>query len=166
MILGMSVATFTLVHVVISLLGIASGLIVLFCMFGSHRLPGWTALFLLTTILTSVTGFMLPSVGLTPARLFGIISLVVLAAALVALYGFRLGGAWRWIYVGSAVIALYLNIFVLIVQSFLKIPLLHALAPTGTEPPFLIAEGVLLVIFIVLGLTALVKFHPERKVVA
>jgi len=166
MILGMSVATFTLVHVVISLLGIASGLIVLFGMFGSHRLPGWTALFLLTTILTSVTGFMLPSVGLTPARLFGIISLIVLAAALVALYGFRLGGVWRWIYVGSAVIALYLNIFVLIVQSFLKIPFLHPLAPTGTEPPFLIAEGVLLVIFIVLGLIALIKFHPERQVVA
>src|SRR6202451_4036284 len=104
MILGLSLQTFTLLHVIISLIAIASGLIVLAGMFGSHRLPGWTALFLLTTVLTSVTGFMLPAVGLSPARLFGIISLVVLAAALLALYGFKLGGAWRWIYVGGAVI--------------------------------------------------------------
>jgi hypothetical protein len=157
---------FTIVHVIISLIGIASGLIVLFGMFGSHRLPGWTALFLGTTVLTSVTGFLLPSVGLTPARIFGIISLLVLAAALLALYGFRLGGAWRWIYVGGAVIALYLNIFVLIVQAFLKIPFLHPLAPTGSEPPFLVAEGALLVIFVVLGLLALIRFHPERHAAA
>jgi hypothetical protein len=163
MILGMSVATFTIVHVIISLIGIVSGLIVLFGMFGLRRLPGWTALFLLTTILTSVTGFMLPSVGLTPARIFGIILLLVLAAALLALYGFRLGGPWRWIYVGGAVLALYLNIFVLIVQAFLKIPFLHPLAPTGSEPPFLLAEGVLLVIFVVFGLLALFRFHPERQ---
>ena len=166
MILGMSIATSTLVHVIISLIGIVSGLIVLFGMFGSRRLPGWTALFLLTTILTSVTGFILPSVGLTPARIFGIISLLMLAAALLAFYGFRLGGAWRWIYVGSAVLALYLNIVVLIVQAFLKIPFLHALAPTGTEPPLLIAEGVLLVIFLVFGLIALISFHPERHAAA
>jgi hypothetical protein len=166
MILGMSIATSTLVHVIISLIGIVSGLIVLFGMFGSRRLRGWTALFLLTTILTSVTGFILPSVGLTPARIFGIISLLMLAAALLAFYGFRLGGAWRWIYVGSAVLALYLNIVVLILQAFLKIPFLHALAPTGTEPPLLIAEGVLLVIFLVFGLIALISFHPERHAAA
>jgi hypothetical protein len=163
MILGMSVATFTIVHVIISLIGIVSGLIVLFGMFGSRRLPGWTALFLLTTILTSVTGFMLPSVGLTPARVFGVISLLLLAAALLALYGFRLGGAWRWIYVGGAVLALYLDVIVLIVQSFLKIPFLHALAPAGNEPPLLGAQGVLLVIFIVFGVLALLRFHPDRQ---
>ena len=162
MILGMSVATFTIVHVIISLIGIVSGLIVLFGMFGSRRLPGWTALFLLTTILTSVTGFMLPSVGLTPARVFGVISLLLLAAALLALYGFRLGGAWRWIYAGGAVVALYLNCFVLVVQSFLKIPFLHPLAPTASEPPFLVAEGILFAIFVVLGIVALIKFHPQR----
>jgi len=162
MILGLSIPTFTLLHVIISLIGIASGLIVLFGMFGSHRLPGWTALFLLTTVLTSATGFLFPATTLTPGAIFGIISLVVLLAALIALYVFHLGGAWRWIYVGGAVIALYLNIFVLIVQSFQKIPFLHPLAPTGSEPPFLAAEGALLVIFVALGIAALLKFHPER----
>jgi hypothetical protein len=166
MILGMSVATFTLVHVIVSLIGIASGLVVLFGMFGSHRLPGETVLFLLSTVLTSATGFMLPAVGLTPARIFGIISLVALAAAMLALYGRRLSGAWRWIYVAGAVLALYLNIFVLIVQAFLKIPLLHPLAPTGSEPPFLVAEGVLLAIFLALGVIALKRFHPERRAAA
>jgi hypothetical protein len=162
MILGLSIPTFTLLHVIISLIGIASGLIVLFGMFGSHRLPGWTALFLLTTVLTSVTGFLFPATTLTPAGIFGIISLVVLLAALIALYVFHLGGAWRMIYVGGAVIALYLNIFVLVVQSFQKIPFLHPLAPTGSEPPFLAAEGALLVIFVVLGIFAVLKFHPEQ----
>jgi hypothetical protein len=162
MILGLSIPTFTLLHVIISLIGIASGLIVLFGMFGSQRLPGWTALFLLTTVLTSVTGFLFPATTLTPAGIFGIISLIVLLAALIALYAFHLGGAWRWIYVGSAVIALYLNIFVLVVQSFQKIAFLHPLAPTGSEPPFLAAEGALLVIFIVLGIVAVLKFHPEQ----
>jgi hypothetical protein len=162
MILGLSTPTFTLLHVIISLIGIASGFIVLFGMFGSNRLPGWTALFLLTTVLTSVTGFLFPATTLTPGAIFGIISLVVLLAALIALYAFHLGGVWRWIYVGGAVIALYLNIFVLIVQSFQKIPFLHPLAPTGSEPPFLAAEGALLVIFVVLGIFAVLKFHPEQ----
>ena len=162
MILGLSIPTFTLLHVIISIIGIASGLIVLFGMFSSHRLPGWTALFLFTTVLTSVTGFMFPATTLTPAGIFGIISLVVLLVALIALYGFRLGGAWRWIYVGGAVVALYLNIFVLVAQSFQKIPLLHPLAPTGSEPPFLTAEGALLAIFVVLGIVAVLKFHPEQ----
>jgi hypothetical protein len=165
MILGLSTSTFTLLHVIISLIGVVSGLIVVFGMFGSHRLPGWTALFLLTTVLTSVTGFLFPGTTLTPARIFGIISLVVQAPTLLALYAFRLGGLWRWVYVGGAVIALYLNAFVAVVQSFLKIPILHPLAPTASEPPFLAAEGVLLAIFVVLGIVALVKFHPERRAV-
>jgi len=163
MILGLSIPNFTLLHVIISIIGIASGLIVLFGMFSSHRLPGWTALFLFTTVLTSVTGFMFPATTLTPAGIFGIISLIVLLAALIAFYGFRLSGAWRWIYVGGAVVALYLNIFVLVVQSFQKIPFLHPLAPTGSEPPFLAAEGALLVIFVVLGIVAVLKFHPEQR---
>jgi hypothetical protein len=162
MILDLSIPTFTLLHVIISLIGIASGLIVLFGMFGSHRLPGWTALFLLTTVLTSVTGFLFPATTLTPAGIFGIISLVVLVPTLLALYAFHLSGWWRWIYTGGAVIALYLNVFVLVVQSFLKIPFLHPLAPTGSEPPFLISEAAVLAIFVVLGIVALLKFHPER----
>jgi hypothetical protein len=162
MILGMSLQAFTLLHVIISLIGIASGLIVLFGMFGSHRLPGWTALFLFTTVLTSVTGFLFPGTTLTPARIFGIVSLVVLLPTLLGLYVFRLGGAWRWIYAGGAVVALYLNCFVLVVQSFLKIPFLHPLAPTASEPPFLVAEGILFAIFVVLGIVALIKFHPQR----
>jgi hypothetical protein len=163
MILGLSVANFTLLHVIISLVGIVSGLVVLFGMFGAHRLPGWTALFLLTTILTSVTGFLFPGTTLTPARIFGIISLVILLPTVIGLYVFHLHGLWRWIYTGGAVIALYLNVFVLVVQSFAKIPFLQPLAPTQSEPPFLITEAVVLAIFVVFGILALVRFHPERK---
>jgi hypothetical protein len=166
MILGMSTATYTLLHVVISLIAIASGIIVLIGLFGSHRMPGWTALFLVTTILTSAGGFLFPNTGITPAQIFGYLSLAVLAVTLVALYAFHLGGAWRWIYVGGAIIALYLNVFVLVVQSFAKIALLHPLAPNGNEPPFLVAQGVLLAIFVVLGIVALRRFHPERSVAA
>jgi hypothetical protein len=163
MILGISTANFTLLHVIISLIGIVSGIVVLFGMLGSHRLTGWTALFLLTTVLTSVTGFLFPRTGITPAQIFGYISLVVLAITLLALYAFHLGGMWRWIYVGGALIALYLNAVVVIVQSFLKIAVLHDLAPNGNEPPLLIAQGALLVVAVVLGIIALMKFHPERK---
>jgi hypothetical protein len=158
----MSLHTFTVLHIIISLIGIVSGLVVVFGMFGSHRMSGWTALFLFATVLTSVTGFMFPGTTLTPARIFGIISMVVLLPTLIALYVFGLRGAWRWIYTGGAVIALYLNFFVLVVQSFAKIPFLQPLAPTQSEPPFLIAEAVVLVIFVLLGIAALVKFHPER----
>jgi hypothetical protein len=163
MILGMSIATFTLLHVIISLIGIASGLIVLFGMFGAHRLPGWTALFLLTTVLTSVTGFLFPATTLTPGAIFGIASLVVLLPTVLALYLFHLHGWWRWIYTGGAVVALYLNVFVLVAQSFDKIPILQPFGPTHSKPPFLITEAVVLAIFVVLGIMALVKFHPERQ---
>jgi hypothetical protein len=163
MTLGLSLENFTLLHVIISLIGIVSGLIVLGGMFGSHRLPGWTAIFLLTTVLTSVTGFMFPGTTLTPARIFGIISLCVLVPALIARYAFGMRGLWRWIYVGGAVIALYLNVFVLVAQSFAKIPVLKPLAPTQSEPPFLASELFVLVIFILLGIMALIKFHPERQ---
>jgi hypothetical protein len=166
MILGMSIANYTLLHVVISLIAIASGIIVLLGMLGSRRMPAMTALFLLTTLLTSAGGFLFPNTAITPAQIFGYISLVVLAITLLALYAFGMRGAWRWIYAGGAVIALYLNVFVLVVQSFQKVPSLHALAPTQSEPPFLIAQAVLLAIFVVLGIVELVKFHPERRISA
>jgi uncharacterized protein YggT (Ycf19 family) len=160
MILGMSIELFTTIHVIISLIAIVSGLIVLIAMLSSNRSAGWTALFLLTTILTSATGFLFPIHGFTPALGVGAVSLVVLAIALLALYGRHLAGAWRWIYVATAVTALWFNVFVLIAQGFLKVPFLHALAPTGGEPPFLIAQSVVLVIFVVLGLMAAVRFRP------
>ena len=161
MMLGMSLSTFTTVHVIISLVGIASGLVVLFGMFSSKRLDGLTALFLLTTVLTSVTGFMFPFTHLTPGGKVGIISLVVLAIAILARYSFHMVGKWRWIYVVTAIIAEYLNVFVLVVQCFEKVPALHAMAPTGSEPPFLIAQLVVMAIFIVLTIFAVKKFHPE-----
>ena len=163
MILGMSTAAFTLVHTVLSLVGILAGLVVLFGMFGSNRLPGWTVVFLATTVLTCVTGFFFPRDQILPSHIVGIITLVVLAVAIVALYAYRLAGAWRWIYVGSAVLSLYLNVFVAVVQAFLKVPFLNGLAPTQSEPPFAIAHGIVLVVFIVVGILALRSFHPETK---
>lgn len=151
-----------LFHVLLSLAGIVSGLVVLFAMTNGRQLDGWTALFLATTVLTSVTGFVLPSMGFDPARVVGVISLVALAAAVVALYGFRLRGAWRGIYVGIATFALYLNCFVGVVQAFQKIPALHALAPRGSEPPFLIAQTLVLGLLVVLGILALRRFRPTR----
>ena len=160
MILGLSLSAFTTVHVIISLVAIAAGLVVVFGMLGNKRLPGWTALFLLTTILTSATGFMFPFDKLLPSHITGIISLVVLAIALLALYVFRLSGGWRWIYVVAALAALYLNVFVAVVQSFLKVSFLTPLAPTQSEPPFLIAQLAALAIFAVLGFLAVKRFHP------
>jgi glucose-6-phosphate-specific signal transduction histidine kinase len=159
--LGMSLSTFTTVHVIISLVAIASGVIVLFGMLGSKRMNGLTALFLLTTVLTSVTGFGFPFTHLSPAHKLGIISLVVLAIAILARYSFHMAGSWRWIYVVTAAMALYLNVFVLVVQSFEKVPALHAMAPTQTEGPFKIAQLVVLVLFIVLTIAAVRKFHPQ-----
>ena len=164
MVFGMSLATFTLIHVIISLVGIGSGLIVLFGMFGGKRLDGMTALFLATTALTSLTGFGFPFEHITPGIILGILSLIVLAIAVPARYSFHTAGRWRSIYVVTAVIALYFNCFVLIAQSFLKIPALHPLAPKGNEPPFAIAQGILLVLFIVAGILAAKKFHPEASV--
>jgi hypothetical protein len=160
MVFGMSLATYTLIHVIISLVGIGSGLIVVFGMLGGKRMDGLTALFLITTVLTSVTGFFFPFHGVTPGIILGILSLIVLALCIPARYSFHLAGKWRATYVITAVIALYFNCFVLLAQSFQKIPALHALAPKGNEPPFLIAEGILLILFIVLGIQAVKKFHP------
>ena len=160
MILGMSVAAFTVLHVIISLIGIVSGIVVLVAMLGGKAPAGWTAVFLATTVLTSATGFLFPSSGFTPAQGVGILSLVLLAIALFALYGGHLAGAWRWIYVLTAIPSLYLNCFVLVAQSFQKIAFLNALAPTQSEPPFQIAQLVVLVIFVVATIVAFRKFHP------
>jgi len=159
----MSLATFTLLHVVLSLIGIVAGIIVVIGMLGSKRLPGWTALFLVTTVLTSVTGFLFPFERLMPSHIVGVISLVVLAAAIVGLYIYHLAGAWRWIYVVGSVVALYLNVFVAVTQAFMQIPPLTALAPTQSEPPFAIAQLVVLAIFVWLGFRAVRSFHPEME---
>src|SRR3954464_11533728 len=154
MILGLSLSTFVLVHVMISLVGIAAGFVVIFGMLGSSRMSGWTAIFLLFTILTSATGFLIPpllSDKLLPSHIIGALSLLLLAIACFALYGQKLSGAWRWIYVLTALLALYLNVFVLVIQSFLKVGPLHALAPSvpPSEPPFAVAQGIVLVLFII-----------------
>jgi hypothetical protein len=162
MILGMSIPAFTLLHVVITLIAIGSGLIAVGGMFAAHSLPGTTALFLLTTVLTSVTGFLFPIHGFTPALGVGIISCVILAVALYAYYGKRLVGAWRWIYVITAIAALYFNVFVLVAQSFVKVAALNALAPTQSEPPFVIAQVAVMAIFILLGLIAVITLRPMK----
>ncbi len=159
MMLGMSLGTFTFVHVLISLVGIASGLVVLFGLLAGKRLDGWTALFLTTTVLTSVTGFMFPFEHVTPGIKVGIISLVILAVAIAARYAFHLAGAWRSIYTVGATLALYLNVFVLVVQLFEKVPALHELAPTGSEAPFLVAQLVVLAAFLALGTLATIRFR-------
>ncbi len=161
MIFGMSVATFTLVHVALSLVAILTGLVVLFGMFSSKRLDASTALFLATTVLTSATGFFFPRDHILPAHIVGVISLAVLAVAIFALYERQLAGSWCWIYVAGAVLALYLNVFVGVVQAFQKLAFLAPLAPTQSEPSFVVAQVVVLVIFIALGVLALRAFHPQ-----
>jgi hypothetical protein len=162
MMLGLSLPTFTILHVIISLVGIVSGLIVLSGLLGSRRTPGWTELFLVTTILTSVTGFGFPFTVLLPSHMVGILSLVLLAIACIALYGMKLSGAWRWIYAVTAMIALYLNVFVLIIQSFLKIPALTALAPGNppSGPVFAVVQGIVLIIFVIAIVGAARRFRP------
>jgi len=160
MILGMSVGAFTTLHVLISLVAIASGLIVLLAMIANRRLDGLTAFFLVTTILTSVTGFFFHSKAFGPPHIVGVISLVVLAASLFALYVRKLAGVWRPVYVVTAVLALYLNCFVLVVQAFQKIAVLNAFAPTGSEPPFAAAQGATLVLFVILGFLAVRRYRP------
>jgi hypothetical protein len=152
---------YTIVHTLISLIAILTGIIVLFGMIGSKRLDGWTKWFLITAVLTTVTGFFFPFHGFTPAILLGIISLPFLALTIFARCSKQLAGAWRWIYVIGAVICLYLNLFVLVVQSFLKIPALHAMAPTQTESPFKVTQLTVLIVSVVLGIVAVIRFHPE-----
>jgi len=160
MILGLSIATFTQVHVIISLIGIATGLIVLIGMLRGHKLEGWTAVFLATTLLTSLTGFLFPITAFTPALAVGVLSTVILTIAILALYVFHLAGTWRPVYVATAVAALYLNAFVAVVQAFQKLEPLQSLAPTQSEPPFLAAQAALLALFVAAGIVALMRFRP------
>ena len=154
----MTLSTFTLAHVIISLIGIGSGLVVVYGLLAAKPLDGITAIFLSSTVLTSVTGFLFPFHGLLPSHKVGIVSLVLLAIAILARYSFHLAGAWRTGYVVGAVMSLYLNCFVLVAQLFEKVAALHALAPTGKEPPFLVTELILLAIFVRLTILAAKRF--------
>ncbi len=160
MILGMSLSTFTTLHVVISLIGIATGVVCLFALLSSRVPPGMTATFLLTTVATSVTGFFFPNLKIGPPVIFGVVSLLVLTPALLALYRYRLAGPWRWIYIAGAAFALYLNAVVAVVQAFQKLAFLKPLAPTQSEPPFLVAQLVVLAIIAGLTVLALRSFRP------
>ncbi len=153
--------TFTLFHVVISLIAIGTGFIVVYGLFTANRMAGITALFLATTALTSLTGFFFHRPHILPSHVVGAIAMVVVAVTVLALYSFHLRGKWRSVYVIGATLSLYFNMFVLVAQAFLKIPSLHVLAPTGTEPPFAIAQGIVLVVFIVIGVTAIRRFRPR-----
>jgi hypothetical protein len=154
-------SAFTLFHVVLSLVGIFAGFVVLSALLSVKQSNGWTALFLVTTVATSVTGFMFPFHKFMPSHAVGIVSLLVLAVTIPALYVVHLAGPWRRTYVIGAVISLYLNVFVLIAQFFMKIPALKALAPTQSEPPFLGTQVVVMLIFIVLGVLAAKRFPAE-----
>jgi hypothetical protein len=160
MILGMSISTFTTVHVLLSLVGLASGVVFAIGMLAGKPGAGWTALFLATTLLTTLTGFLFPISAITPALVVGVISLVLLLAAIAAKYLYGARGIWRVVYVLAAFAAFYLNAFVTVVQAFQKIPFLQTLAPTQSEPPFLIAQGVVLVVFLVVTALATIRFRP------
>jgi hypothetical protein len=151
------------IHVALSLIGMVSGFVVLYGLLTGRSLDAWAAIFLVTTILTSVTGFPLEPSGFDPARAIGVISLVLLAAAVVALYAFHLAGRWRPVYIIAAATALYLNAFVGVVQAFQKLPFLRPLAPTQSEPPFVVTQLVVLLAFIALGALALARFHPKAR---
>jgi hypothetical protein len=162
MVLGMSTATYTFLHVLISLIAIGSGIVVMLGLLKGKSPNALTAIFLITTALTSITGFGFHFDHLLPSHKIGIISLVILAITIPARYAFHLVRSWRWVYVVGAALVLYLNVFVLVVQAFLKVPALKALAPTETEAPFLVAQLLVLLAFLVLTLLAAVRFHPER----
>ena len=164
MILGMSLSAFTTLHVIISLVALAAGFVVMYGMVAGRRLAGWTATFLVTIILTSVTGFMFPLTVIGPPHIFGAVSLVALAFALYALYARRLAGHWRLVYVGGALLAHYLNVVVTIVQAFGKIGVLQQLAPSQTEAPFLLAQLFFLLLVAAAGFLAVRRFHPEPPV--
>lgn len=159
---GLSIEAFTVLHVVISMLAIFAGFVVVGGLFASAPLPGWTAFFLVMTILTSLTGFLFPFKTVTPAIVVGVIASLILIVALVALYRHRLAGRWRAVYVAGAIASLYLNVFVFIAQSFQKVSFVHPYAPTGSEPPFLISQGLTLAAFVILGVLAARRFHPMR----
>jgi hypothetical protein len=160
---GLSASTFTLVHVLLSLVGIASGFVVLSGLLSGRERGGWTLLFLVTTVATSVTGFGFPVDHLLPSHVIGILSLAILAAVMLARYGLHLRGAWRWVYVIGASVALYLNVFVGVVQAFLKVSALHALAPQQTEPPSVVTQVAVLLFFIVLTVLTAKRFRIAQE---
>ncbi len=160
MILGLSLAQFTFLHVILSLIGIGAGIFIIYGLLNSLRLGILTALFLVTTVLTSVTGFLFPFNGITPGIILGILSMIALILAIVALYVKTLAGPWRGTYVVSVCVAFYFNFFVLVAQGFAKVPALHSIAPTQTAPGFAFSQLAVLVIFILLTVRALNKFHP------
>jgi hypothetical protein len=157
---------YTIVHTLVSLVAIFTGFVVLFGLLAGNPLDAWTKWFLITAVATTVTGFFFPFHGITPAIKLGIISSVVLLVTIYARYAKHLAGAWRWIYVVGAVTSLYFNVFVLIVQSFEKIPALHAMAPTQTEQPFKLTQLIALALFILLTIISVIRFHPERRTAA
>jgi hypothetical protein len=157
----MILSAFTFFHVLLSLVGIGSGFVVMYGLLTSKRLDGWTSLFLTTTVATSVTGYFFPVHKLLPSHIVGLVSLIVLGLAIAARYRFRLEGGWRRTYAITAVIGLYLNVFVLVVQLFMKVPALKELAPTQSEPPFQMAQLGVLLVFALLGVRAAMKFHGE-----
>jgi hypothetical protein len=163
MILGMSIQLFTLLHVAISLIGIGTGLIAVFGLVRAKLLPQWTAIFLITTALTSVTGFMFPFNGVTPGIVLGVLSIIVLVPAHFALYGKKLAGAWRGIYVVTACIALYFNVFVLFAQLFAKLPALKAIAPTPSSPAFGVTQLAVLAAFAYLTFVAYKGFRSAAR---
>jgi hypothetical protein len=165
MVLGLTLEQFTLLHVVISMIAIFAGFVVVGGLFSNAGLGGWTAFFLALTVLTNVTGFLFPIGELTPALVLGTISSLLLLVACAALYGFRLAGRWRLVYVITAMLGLYFNVFVMIVQSFQKVSFLTPLAPTGTETPFFITQAVTVAGFLLLGFMAARAFQPHPKIV-
>jgi len=151
---------YTIIHTLLSLVAIFTGFAVLFGLLAGNRLDGWTKWFLITAVATTATGFFFPFHGITPGIKLGVISLVVLVVTIYARYAKHLASAWRWIYAVGAVLALYFNVFVAIVQSFEKIPALHAMAPTQTEQPFKLTQLSVLGLFVVLGFVAAIRFRP------
>ncbi len=164
MILGMTIQVF--IHVVVSLIAIVAGFVVLAGLFKGQRLEGWTAWFLILSVATNLTGVVLPATQLLPSHITAIVALAVLLFTIPAKYTFNMQGGWRKVYVIGAVISLYLNVFVLIVQAFLKVPALKALAPTGSEPPFAIVQGIVLLGFVVKGYLAVRRFAPRDVLAA
>lgn len=158
MILGLSLETFTQLHVAISVVAILTGMVVLMCMIRSFGIAGWNGIFLATTLATSLTGFLFPFGGVTPGIVVGVISVAVLAIAFYAFYVARLSGFWRRLYADCAIVAVYLNCFVFVAQAFAKLPALRTIAPTQSEPPFVVAQGALLLLFVIGGFIAQRRF--------
>jgi hypothetical protein len=161
MILGLSLEQFTFLHVFLSLVGLAAGIFIVFGLLTSRSLSVLTTLFLITTAATSLTGFLFPFKGITPGIVLGILSMIALILAIVALYAKRLVGGWRGTYVISVCVAFYFNFFVLVAQSFAKVPALHSIAPTQASPGFGITQLAVLFIFVLLTIRAVKKFNPE-----